>query len=232
VLTTEAMRSASNRFWLSAHTEPSVPSPTATPRSSSSRTGAMPQPSRRLLPGLCATAPPASASIFMSSSDSHTPCAPTKPGPSRPCAASRPTIVVPQRRRLSMTCTLDSARCVCTPTPYSRARRAQPSRNSSVAWLGMVGATATRTRPSAAPLKRRMARSISSSSPLVGAGRIDSTLARRSAGSRSTSPGTVWKNTTSATAGASTTRTPTSVYARTVASKASSVMAGTAMYRS
>ena len=45
----------------------------------------------------------------------------------------------PHRRRLSTTCTFDSARCVCTPTPCSRARRAQPARNSSVAWLGNGG---------------------------------------------------------------------------------------------
>jgi len=77
--------------------------------------------------------------------------------------------------------------------------------------VGNRRATATRMRPCAAPFQRRMMRSVSSSRPLVGAARMPSTVRRRSGGSRSISPGTVWKNTTSATAGASTTRTPTSV---------------------
>src|SRR6266545_3594735 len=134
------MRRASKRFWLSAQTEPSVPSPTATPRSSISRTGAMPAPSRRLLPGLWATAAPASASMRRSSSVSQMECAPTKPGPRTPWSARRATMLLPQRRWLSTVCTLDSARCVWMPTPYSRASPAHPSRNSSVAWFGMVGA--------------------------------------------------------------------------------------------
>ena len=147
VLMTEAMRRASKRFWLSAQTEPSVPRPTATPRSSISRTGAIPQPSRRLLPGLWATAAPASASMRRSSSVSQIECAPTKPGPSMPWSARRATMDLPQRRWLSTACTLDSARWVWMPTPYSRASAAQPSRNSSVAWFGIVGATPMRTRP-------------------------------------------------------------------------------------
>ena len=51
-------------------------------------------------------------------------------------------MLLPQRRWLSTAWTLDSARWVWMPTPYSRASAAQPSRNSSVAWFGMVGATA------------------------------------------------------------------------------------------
>ena len=145
----------------------------------------MPAPRRRLLPGLWATAAPASASIRRSSSSSQMECAPTKPGPSTRWSASRATMLLPQRRRLSTTWTLDSARWVWMPTPYSRDRAAQPSSSSSVAWFGMVGATATRIRPSALPCQRRMARSVRSSRPLVGAGRMSSTVRRRSGGRRS-----------------------------------------------
>ena len=75
-------------------------------------------------------------------------------------------MLLPQRRWLSTACTLDSARWVWMPTPYSRASAAQPSRNSSVAWFGIVGATPMRTRPSAPPCQRRMARSVRPEQPL------------------------------------------------------------------
>ena len=53
------MRIASNTFWLSDDRQPSVPMPSVMPRSRILRAAAMPEPSFRLLPGLCATDAPA-----------------------------------------------------------------------------------------------------------------------------------------------------------------------------
>ena len=77
-------RSDSYMFWLSQQEAPSVPMPTLSFFSSISLTAAMPLPSSMLLPGLCATEAPWSASRVMSSPSSHTPCAATKSGPSSP----------------------------------------------------------------------------------------------------------------------------------------------------
>ena len=118
------------------------------------------------------------------------------------------------------------------PTPCSRASRTKPSSSSSVAWFGMVGDAAMRTRPSAVPCQRLISRAVRSSRPFVGAGAMSSTVRRRSGGNRSSRPGTVSWKTTSATAGARTTRAPTSPYARATASNVSSVTAGKAMKRS
>src|SRR5215467_5324875 len=53
----------------------SVPMPRRTPASSSAREGATPEPSRRLLIGLCTTPTPAAARREMSSESSQMPCA-------------------------------------------------------------------------------------------------------------------------------------------------------------
>ena len=90
-----AVRIASNMFWLSEHDEPSVPMPTPSPRSTIRRAGAMPAPSRRLLPGLCATDAPRSRMISMSSSSSHIQWAPVKWGPRRPSPSRWRTSDVP-----------------------------------------------------------------------------------------------------------------------------------------
>ena len=49
---------------------------------------------------------------------------------SRPAGKLNPVAPTLNVARLSITWTLDSARCVWMPTPCSRASRTQPSRNS------------------------------------------------------------------------------------------------------
>ena len=93
--TKAAMRSASNMFWLSAEADPSVPMPTASPQSSIRRAGAMPEPRRRLLPGLWATEAPRSRISFTSSSSSQMQWAPVKLGASRPRVSRWRASVVP-----------------------------------------------------------------------------------------------------------------------------------------
>ena len=79
-----AMRIASNMLRLSDDRQPSVPIPNVTPRSRILRVAASPEPSLRLLPGLCATEAPASASRPMSSSSSQIACAAVKFGAEQP----------------------------------------------------------------------------------------------------------------------------------------------------
>ena len=69
---------------------PSTPSPTATPASSRRRTGAMPEASRMLLQGQCATPVRLAAKRLMPASSSRTQWACQTSGPSQPrsCAYS------------------------------------------------------------------------------------------------------------------------------------------------
>ena len=114
--TNAAMRMASNMFWLSDEAEPSVPMPTLTLWSSMARAGATPDPSRKLLPGLCATDAPLSARSAMSSSSSQTLWAPVNRGPIRSRSSRCIANVLPYLLMPVSAWIFDSARCICTPT--------------------------------------------------------------------------------------------------------------------
>ena len=73
--TSSACLTSKKRSERSFDAEPSTPSPTRTPASTSSRTGATPAPSRRLEVGQCATPTPAPANVCTSAGERWTQCA-------------------------------------------------------------------------------------------------------------------------------------------------------------
>ena len=189
--TNEAMRIAPNMFWLSEQLLPSVPIPTLTPASRISRAAAMPDPRRRLLPGLWAMDAPRSAILRMSSGSSHTLWAPVKLGPRNPSASRCAVSVRPYLRMPATAWILDSARCICRPTPYSAARSRHRTMNSSEQCRGTVGASAGRTRSRSTLHSWRISRQAESVASM-GARRLFPAAARKGSGSASSRPGIAW----------------------------------------
>ena len=105
---------------------------------------AMPLPSRRFDPGLCASAPPCRAISSISASSIQIACAPLNRGPSSPIRSRCAVSVMPYCCSAAARCTANSARWVCTGRPNSHARSRQPRMNSSEQCSGIVGAIPSR----------------------------------------------------------------------------------------
>src|SRR5258708_6295665 len=123
-----------------------VPTPTAMLLFSILRTGAPPDPSRRLLEGLCATRTPDWPSLMMSSSSRQIACAALRRSDRKPRVSRCPTRLLPYRVHPSAAWARDSARWVCSGTSCSLASCAQRIRNSSEQCSGMVGPSAGRIK--------------------------------------------------------------------------------------
>ena len=131
--TSSACLTSRNRSLRSFDAEPSTPSPTRTPASSSSRTGATPAPSRRFEVGQCATpVPVVGEAPHVVASERWTQCAHQTSSASQP-SCSRYSTGGSRRARGS------------TPPP-------RPSRRGACAAAGRAGARARPTRPSARPV--------------------------------------------------------------------------------
>src|SRR5258708_6221560 len=122
----------------------SVPTPTAMLLFSILRTGATPDPSRRLLEGLCATRTPDWPSLLMSSSSSQIACAALRRSDRKPRVSRCPTRLLPYRVHPSAAWARDSARWVCSGTPCSLATCAHRIRNSSDQSIRLVCPTPPR----------------------------------------------------------------------------------------
>ena len=144
---------AASSAWCSSSTirpdsldaDPSTPSPTGTPASSRSRIRAMPDPSRALDVGQCATPVPVAANRAIAASERCTQWASHTSSPSQPRSSAYSTGVAPNVSRQNSSSSRVSARCVCIRTPARRASAAESRISSAVTENGEQGATAIRT---------------------------------------------------------------------------------------
>ena len=107
-----ARRSSSNMSRSLFDAGPSVPMPTAIPCSIMLATGAMPEPSFRLLVGLCATPACASFSVVISPPSMWTQCAASTWASNNRCFFTHGITGIPCSRRDCSTSVDVSARCV------------------------------------------------------------------------------------------------------------------------
>src|SRR5258707_13646292 len=97
----------------------SVPTPTAMLLFSILRTGATPEPSRRLLEGLCAPRTPDWPSLLMSSSSSQIACAALRPSDRNPRVSRCPTRLLPYHVHPRAPAARAPVTAVCTGPPDS-----------------------------------------------------------------------------------------------------------------
>ena len=139
-----AWRASPIRSPASLEAEPSTPSPTFTPASRIARTGAMPEPSRQLEHGQCATPVPERANRSISPASSFTQCACHTSGPVQPSPSAKSPGRCPNRSSEKAMSSSFSARWVCIITPLSRASSAESRISSGLTENGEHGATPTR----------------------------------------------------------------------------------------
>ena len=142
--TSSAVCISLSRFEESLLALPSTATPTRTPASSRAGTWQMPEPSRRLLTGQCATPQFIFPSRWISSGVNQMPCAYHTSGP------THPTLSMYSKGRIPSFCTQKSCssfvshRCVCMKTFFSRAKTAVSARDSFVTENGEHGASTRR----------------------------------------------------------------------------------------
>src|SRR5512141_1759416 len=135
-----ALRASANRCEPSLEAEPSTPRPTLTPALRYSLMGAMPEASRILDVGQCATPQLCLAKTLISSSLTHTACANQTSLPTQSTDCMYPTGRCPNTCIQNCSSSSVSARCVCRCTPYSRASLADCFIKSDVTLKGEHGA--------------------------------------------------------------------------------------------
>ena len=126
--------------------EPSEPRLTSTPASSSSRTGATPEPSIRLLHGLCCVVAPLSASSAISRGVSHTAWIRLVAGLRKPMRCRCSTIVKPWKTWPVTTCSRVSCTWLMTGSASSSASARMATRKPSLQRCGADTDTSTPTR--------------------------------------------------------------------------------------
>ena len=115
--TSSACLTSKKRSLRSFEAEPSTPSPTGAPASTSSRTGATPAPSRRFEVGQCATPTPARPNAATSAAERWTQCAHQTSPATQPSSSRYSTGRQPYSSRQYSSSSTVSARCVCSRSP-------------------------------------------------------------------------------------------------------------------
>ena len=114
------MRTSPSMWPASLEAAPSTPMPTGTPARRIARTGAMPEASRMLEHGQCATPVPVRANSSIPAGSSLTQCAHHTSAPTQPRDCTYSAGVQPNFSRVYAMSWSFSARCVCSDTINSR----------------------------------------------------------------------------------------------------------------